>query len=185
MKKFAELLENLIYSPSTNKKIDLLEAYFKANDTLENGYALSILSSSYKIKFIRVGELKNLMYSRFDRKLFELSYDYVGDLAETISLFWNSNKNIFTPESLPPLSEFLKTCENKSQKNMYDYLVNLLGISNPTQRWAIIKILTGGLRIGVSERTIKKETREQRSAPPRGKNRARTPRRAASTRCAS
>tara|TARA_B100000989_G_scaffold297789_1_gene284702 strand:- start:3292 stop:4881 length:1590 start_codon:yes stop_codon:yes gene_type:complete len=156
MKKFAELLENLIYSPSTNKKIDLLESYFKTNNTLENGYALSILSSNYKIKTIRISELKNLMYSKFDKILFDLSYDYVGDLAETISLFWNSNVDIVNSQKLPLLSQFLENCESKSKKNMYDYLFNLLDISNPTQRWAIIKILTGGLRIGVSEKTVKK-----------------------------
>ena len=156
MKKFAELLENLIYSPSTNKKIYLLERYFKSNNTLENGYAVSVLSSNYKMKFIRVSEIKSLMHSKFDKTLFELSYDYVGDLAETISLFWKSNICIANSKKLPLLSEFIKNCENKPKNKMYDYLFNLLDISNPTQRWAIIKILSGGLRIGVSEKTVKK-----------------------------
>ena len=155
MEKFSELLENIIFSPSTNKKIDLLVKYFNESKTIEKGYALAILSSNNYLKSLRISELKNLIYSRVDKNLFELSYDYVGDLAETISLIWksqNSLKNVKPPE----LSEFICYCKDHPKEDVYNYIFNLLDISNPTQRWAIIKILFGGLRIGVSEQILKK-----------------------------
>ena len=138
MEKFAKLLENIIFSPSTNKKIDLLVKYFNESKTIEKGYALAILSSNHDLKSLRISELKNLIYSRVDKTLFELSYDYVGDLAETISLIWksqNSLKNVKPPE----LSEFICYCKDHPKEDVYNYIFNLLDISNPTQRWAIIK----------------------------------------------
>ena len=36
-------------------------------------------------------ELKELIIENTDEDLFRFSYDYVGDLAETISLLWESN----------------------------------------------------------------------------------------------
>ena len=155
MEKFSQLLEDIIFSPSTNKKTDLLEKYFKEINMSEKGSALEILSSNHNLKSLRISDLKNLIYSRLDKTLFELSYDYVGDLAETISLIWRSKKNSKI-KKLPLLSEFLCYCREKPKDDVYNYTISLLDISNATQRWAIIKILFGGLRIGVSDQILKK-----------------------------
>ena len=155
MEKFSQLLEDIIFSPSTNKKIDLLVKYFNEVNTLEKGSALTILSSNHNLKSLRISDLKKLIYSRIDKTLFELSYDYVGDLAETISLIWKSKKSTKI-NKLPLLSEFLCYCKEKSKDDVYNYTINLLDRSNATQRWTIIKILFGGLRIGVSDQILKK-----------------------------
>ena len=157
MENFSQLLENIIFSPSTNKKIDLLEKYFKENKTLEKGYALAILTSNLKLQSIKISELKKtLISSRIDKTLFDLSYDYVGDLAETIALIWERSNNFIPQKKLPLLSEFVIFCSSQSKEKVYKYIMNLLDVSNSTQRWTIIKIISGGLRIGVSNKILKK-----------------------------
>ena len=127
MEKFSQLLEDIIFSPSTNKKTDLLEKYFKEINMSEKGSALEILSSNHNLKSLRISDLKNLIYSRLDKTLFELSYDYVGDLAETISLIWRSKKNSKI-KKLPLLSEFLCYCREKPKDDVYNYTISLLDI---------------------------------------------------------
>ena len=96
MEAFAKLLENIIYSPSRNQKIKLIIDYFKNNSDPERGYALGILTSNLKLSKIKNHELKKIVFLRFDENLFNLSYDYIGDTAETISLIWRSKNVIHT-----------------------------------------------------------------------------------------
>ena len=87
MKKFSSLLHNLILTPSRNNKINLLKDYFSELD-INKAYALSILTDQLSFQFIKASKLRDLVYNKVDKNLFNFSYDYVGDLAETISLIW-------------------------------------------------------------------------------------------------
>ena len=91
MKKFSSLLHNLILTPSRNTKIKLLKDYFKTLD-INRSYALAILSDQLSFQFIKASKLRELVYEQVDQHLFDYSYDYVGDLAETISLIWPTKK---------------------------------------------------------------------------------------------
>ena len=90
MNDFAELLNDLILSPS-RKKIDLLKNFFCKSNIKDKGWAFCILTNRMDRKFVSVKELKELIIENSDEDLFRFSYDYVGDLAETISLLWESN----------------------------------------------------------------------------------------------
>lgn len=151
MEEFAKLLENIIFSPSRNKKINLLVDYFRRTPNPERGYALSLLTSNFKFRYIRNSDLKEITKSRIDSTLFELSYDYVGDMAETISLIW-PNK---TQKKLPSLTEFVNIIQSSSKESALKFLIRKLDESTQTERWAIIKLFTGGLRIGISEKIVK------------------------------
>ena len=87
MKNFSILLNNLILTPARNSKIKLLQDYF-TNLDINTAYALSILSDRLSFQFIKASKLREIAYEKVDRELFDFSYDYVGDLAETISLIW-------------------------------------------------------------------------------------------------
>ena len=154
MEAFAKLLENIIYSPSRNQKIKLIIDYFKNNSDPERGYALGILTSNLKLSKIKNHELKKIVFLRFDENLFNLSYDYIGDTAETISLIWRS-KNVIETNPCPSLDQLIQKIFKYTKKDLIKYIIFLLDCLNSTQRWTLIKILTGGLRIGVSERLAK------------------------------
>ena len=86
--------------------------------------------------------------------MFLYSYDYVGDLAETFSLFMaKGEKKIY---SLLSLSSFMNNLvKQKNKDDLIKFLENYFDTSSPNEIYTIIKILLGGLRIGVSNELLK------------------------------
>ena len=151
MKAFSELINKLLLTSSRNRKILILSDYFKNTLDPERGYTLAILTNSLELKNIPISKLKHIVHENIDKELFALSYDYVGDLAETISLIW-TKKEI---GNLPTISKIISTLKITKKEDMQEIIENFLNIGNDTERWAFIKLLTGGLRIGVSSRLAK------------------------------
>ena len=92
MKAFSELINKLLLTSSRNRKILILSDYFKNTLDPERGYTLAILTNSLELKNIPISKLKHIVHENIDKELFALSYDYVGDLAETISLIWTKKE---------------------------------------------------------------------------------------------
>ena len=85
MKNFSHLLDRLLLTPSRNAKLQLLQDYFGQTADPDRGYALAALAGSLEIANVKPAVLRQMMYQHMDETLFRLSYDYVGDLAETIA----------------------------------------------------------------------------------------------------
>ena len=100
MKAFSNLLNDLILTSSRNRKISLLIEYFSSAPDPDRGYALAALTGSLNFKNIKAAFFKELVKEKQDEHLFDLSYDYVGDLAETVSLLWDKKDD----SDLPSLS---------------------------------------------------------------------------------
>jgi len=88
MNRFAELLDRLAYEPGRNNKLRLLSAYFREVGDPDRGYALAALTGALSFKHAKPGLIRDLIAARTDPVLFALSYDYVGDLSETVALMW-------------------------------------------------------------------------------------------------
>ena len=151
MKDFSELINKLLLTPSRNRKIQILADYFSNISDPERGYTLAILTNSLELRNIPISKIKEIIYENVDKDLFALSYDYVGDLAETISLIWPHHKK----GVLPNISEIVSILKNIKKDQIKSTLENFLSIANDTERWALIKLISGGLRIGVSSRLTK------------------------------
>ena len=95
MNRFAELLDRLAYEPARNNKLRLITDYFRSTPDPERGWALAALTGALSFPHAKAGLIRSLIAERTDPVLFELSYDYVGDLSETVALMW--------PTSLPRL----------------------------------------------------------------------------------
>src|SRR5215469_569955 len=91
MKRFAELLDRLAYEPSRNNKLRLIIDYFRSTGDPERGWALAALTGALDFPHAKPGLIRNLISERTDPVLFELSYDYVGDLSETVALMWTAH----------------------------------------------------------------------------------------------
>ena len=151
MKDFSELINKLLLTPSRNRKIQILSDYFSNTPDPERGYTLAILTNSLELRNIPISKIKEIIYENVDKDLFALSYDYVGDLAETISLIWPYHKK----GDLPSISEIVNILKNIKKDQIRPTLENFLSIANDTERWALIKLISSGLRIGVSSRLTK------------------------------
>ena len=88
MNRFAELLDRLAYEPARNAKLRLMTDYFRSTPDPERGWALAALTGELTFPYAKSGLIRNLIAERTDPLLFELSYDYVGDLSETVALMW-------------------------------------------------------------------------------------------------
>ncbi len=152
MKRFALLLDQLAYESQRNEKIRLLTRYFGEVPDPDRGYALAALTGTLDLPHAKPALLRGLIEDRVDPVLFRMSYDYVGDMAETISLLWPDGEE--TAADLT-VSSVVTTLQAASKTEMPARIASWLSSLDATGRWALIKLMTGGLRIGVSARLAK------------------------------
>jgi len=154
LNRFAELLDRLVLTPSRNGKLTLLTDYFRSVEDPDRGLALAAITGDLSIAAVKPAMLRALVVERMDPVLFGYSYDYVGDLAETVSLVWpQAPGNI--PNHAPTLAEVVGKLQAASRSDGPKVLARLLDSASISARFAIIKLVTGGLRIGVSARLAK------------------------------
>jgi DNA ligase-1 len=228
MNRFAELLDRLAYEPGRNNKLRLLTGYFREVGDPDRGYALAALTGALSFKHAKPALIRDLIASRTDEVLFGLSYDYVGDLSETVALMWpkrvprydesfpghpspppspargegaqrsaalsaNTTSNsdsrsdgrtaVSVPSPLagegqgegyrgrhandalhpsnhnnpppPTLTEVVTTLRTLGKTELPKQLERWLDELDETGRWALLKLVTGALRIGISARLAK------------------------------
>ncbi|WP_407157857.1 ATP-dependent DNA ligase [Bradyrhizobium sp. STM 3557] len=234
MNRFAELLDRLAYEPGRNNKLRLLTAYFREVEDPDRGYALAALTGTLSFKHAKPGLIRDLIAARTDPTLFALSYDYVGDLSETVALMWpkaghdqsfpgypppqpsptrgegaelsagRRQSDIFASEMAavsttenrpthtalsvpsplagegqgrgyhtiglseappvsnlhnnpppPTLTEVVTTLRALGKTELPRQLAHWLDELDETGRWALLKLVTGALRIGISARLAK------------------------------
>lgn len=154
MNRFAALLDRLAYEPSRNAKLRLMTAYFAATPDPERGYALAALTGALSFQHAKPGLIRTLVMERTDPVLFALSYDYVGDLSETVALMWPGARDA-APQPAPRLSEVVGALASLGKAELPRRLAQWLDGLDETGRWALLKLVTGALRIGVSARLAK------------------------------
>lgn len=156
MKAFASLLDRLVLTPSRNGKLTLLVDYFRDTADPDRGYALAALTDGLDIKGVKPALLKELVLERMDPVLFQYSYDYVGDLAETISLVWEPQApEAESDQDLESLSKIVERLQRLGRNETRAVMRDLFDRLDTSERFALIKLVTGGLRIGVSARLAK------------------------------
>lgn len=154
MNRFAELLDRLVLTPSRNGKLTLLVDYFRTVEDPDRGLALAAITGDLNIAAVKPAMLRTLVTERMDPVLFGYSYDYVGDLAETVSLVWPQTPG-HIPNREPTLGDVVAKLQAASRSDGPKVLAGLLDSAGISARFAIIKLVTGGLRIGVSARLAK------------------------------
>ncbi|MEP0068815.1 cisplatin damage response ATP-dependent DNA ligase [Pyruvatibacter sp.] len=152
MNLFAQFLDALSYEPRRNGKLALMVDYFRDVPDPERGYALAALTGGLEFRHAKAGLIRELVSARVDPVLFELSYDYVGDLAETTALIWPERPGA---NRVPGLSEVVETLRNAAKTETPKLIEGWLDALDANGRWALIKLVTGGLRVGVSARLAK------------------------------
>ncbi|MEO0497137.1 MAG: cisplatin damage response ATP-dependent DNA ligase [Pseudomonadota bacterium] len=153
MQAFAALLDRLILTPARNGKLRLLEDYFRDQPDPIRGYALAAITRGLDIKSVKPAMLRALAEERVDPILFRYSYDYVGDMAETIALTWQPD---FTGANEPlRLDDVIHELNAATRVTGPKLVEGWLHRLDADGRYALIKLVTGGLRIGVSSRLAK------------------------------
>jgi DNA ligase-1 len=159
MNRFALLLDRLSYEPSRNNKLRLMGGYFRTVADPERGFALAALTGALSFQHAKPGLIRALIATRVDPYLFGLSYDYVGDLSETVALLWPAppqrSDDAESEVMSPRLSDVVGALSGAAKLDMPTRLAAWLDVLDETGRWALLKLITGSLRIGVSARLAK------------------------------
>jgi DNA ligase-1 len=186
MNRFADLLDRLVYEPGRNNKLRLITDYFRNTPDPERGFALAALTGALSFRHAKPNIIRTLISERSDPVLFALSYDYVGDLSETVALMWpvphektpllvrekgratarddGSTLHLVDPPApvpsapfspTPSLSEVVMKLSTLGRSELPRQLAAWLDALDETGRWALLKLVTGALRIGVSARLAK------------------------------
>jgi DNA ligase-1 len=155
MNHFAALLDRLAYEPSRNAKLRLITDYFRATPDPDRGYALAAMTGALSFRHAKSGIIRALIAERTDETLFALSYDYVGDLSETVALMWPAPQGEPAEKSSPTLTQVVTALASLGKSELPRQLAQWLDALDETGRWALLKLVTGALRIGVSARLAK------------------------------
>jgi DNA ligase 1 len=163
MNRFAALLDRLAFEHGRNAKLRQMTEYFRTTPDPERGFALAALTGAFSFQYAKPGIIRALIAERIDPVLLGLSYDYVGDLAETVALLWprpspdaaHTEAAEIRPRKTPTLSEVVISLATLGKAQLPAQLARWLDALDETGRWALLKLVTGALRVGVSARLAK------------------------------
>ena len=154
MQAFAALLDALIYTRSRLAKLKLIGDYLAATPDPDRGWGLAALTGDLDLPAVKPALIRALIEERVDPVLFRMSRDYVGDTAETVALLWPAP---VTPGEAEPLSvaQVVDRLRHLSRSEAPAALAAMLDRLDAEERFALLKMATGALRIGVSARLAK------------------------------
>jgi DNA ligase-1 len=157
MRAFSQLLDDLVYTRSRNTKLKLIGDYLKETPDPDRGVALAALTGCLDIPAVKHAAVRAIAEERVDPVLLYMSRDYVGDMAETVALLWP------TPEGEPPelddgtirISQAVERLRNASRMDAPRVLAAMLDHLDASGRFALLKLATGELRVGINARLAK------------------------------
>jgi len=150
MNRFAALLDRLAYEPRRLGKLALLEDYFRTTLDPDRGWALAAMTGGLSFKNAKPSLVRTLAEARTDPVLFGLSWDFVGDMAETVSLMWPADETRANAQL--SLSDVIEGLRETPKEELPRVVADWLDRLDENGRWALLKLITGALRIGVSAR---------------------------------
>ncbi len=157
MRAFSELLDTLVTTHSRNAKLALLTNYFLTAPDPDRGWVLAALTDGLPIKFPLRRVLGDLMRDKIDPVLYKLSRDYVGDTAETVALLWPDNAAQFQADGgdAPSVATVVEAVRSSPPAALSRAVGTFLDALDARGRWALLKLLGGTPRVGVSARLAK------------------------------
>lgn len=157
MQAFAELVNILGTSTKTNAKLEALQQYFATAPDTDKVWVIAIFSGRRPKRIVNSTLLAQwcLELSGLPPWLFDESYHTVGDLAETIALLLPENST--QADSSRTLSFYLEkfiALEKADEQAKKDFILDCWNTFHTTERFVFNKLITGGFRIGVSQKMM-------------------------------
>jgi DNA ligase-1 len=192
MRAFATLLDRLSLTSSRNAKLTLVRDYLRERPDPERGWALAALTGDLSFNAAKPAMIRKAVEARIDPILFRWSYDYVGDLAETVALIWPARSRALSDEveagssskarsyedsqsgyrrfgrganKAPELDEVVDALRTATRAEIPALLESWLDALDPDGRWALLKLMTGGMRVGLSARLAKQAAADLGGVP--------------------
>ena len=157
MRAFSQLLDDLVYTRSRNTKLRLIGDYLKETPDPDRGIALAALTGTLDIPAVKPAAIRALAEERIDPVLLYMSRDYVGDMAETVSLLWPTpeGERCEIDDGSVRISDVVDRLRLASKADAPAVLAQMLDHLDASGRFALLKLATGALRVGISARLAK------------------------------
>jgi DNA ligase-1 len=155
--QFAELVIQLGTSTKTNDKLDALVDYFSIANDKDKVWVIALFSGRRPKRAVNTTQLASYCVEEAGLPfwLFEESYHTVGDLAETIALLLpESQTHKAGSEPLHYYIEQLIAIEKETEEARKYFIIESWKEMNSAERFVFNKFITGGFRIGVSQKLI-------------------------------
>ena len=156
MRDFSQLLDALVYTRSRSAKLKLIGDYLKRTPDPDRGYALAALTGELNLPAVKAAAIRAIVEERVDPTLFHMSWDYVGDLAETASLLWpKRDQPADLDDGTLRIASVVERLASLGRAEAPGALAAMLDHLDASGRFALLKLATGELRIGISARLAK------------------------------
>ena len=155
MKAFAALIKELDQTTKINPKIEALAAYFNSADDLDKIWTVALLSHRRPKRPLSTTLMRSWAAEEtgVPTWLFDETYHIVGDLAETIALFFQKQKATHEQKLHEVIHELIALKE-KTDDEKRAYLIKQWKQLDFYECFVFNKLLTGGFRIGVSQKLM-------------------------------
>jgi DNA ligase-1 len=154
MQAFSDLLDRLIYTRSRNGKLRLISEYLKKASDPDRGWVLAALTGELDFPNVKASAVRTMAMERVDETLFKLSRDFVGDTAETVALIWPDKPRADNIDVLS-VGQIVDELLTVNRSDAPKLLTNFMDRMDANERYALLKLATGGMRVGVSARLAK------------------------------
>ena len=167
IESFAALYRLLEETTRTGEKVEALVDYFRQVDAADGAWAVHLLSGEKLKRLVPYSRLRQWGQagSGLPTWLFEESYQAVGDLAETLSLIVPS-RAVHTEGTLAQWAEReLPALVRPTPEESIAAIADCWQRVGPDERLVVLKMLTGAMRVGVSQKLVARAIAEAFEIP--------------------
>jgi DNA ligase 1 len=159
LKRFATLIMKLATTTKTTAKLDAIIAYFLEANSEDKIWVIALFTGRRPKRSINSALLKEacMQTANIEPWLFVECYHTVGDLAETISLLipeCNIDTNDIVDYSLTHYMNLLRTIGKEDDIVKQQFVTDAWAKMNRSEIFVFNKLMTGGFRIGVSQKLM-------------------------------
>ncbi|AMV30823.1 Putative DNA ligase-like protein [Pirellula sp. SH-Sr6A] len=152
MRAFCQLYRQIDETTKTNAKLGALVRYFREVEPRDGAWAVYFLSGNRPKRSLSGAAIREWVQKRTSLPdwLIEESYQYVGDLAETVHLLAGSNASPSTVSLASWVESFLIPLSRSPVEEALSSLDSVWDTLPGSERFVALKMITGGFRVGVS-----------------------------------
>ncbi|RZM20828.1 MAG: ATP-dependent DNA ligase, partial [Pedobacter sp.] len=161
MKNFAALIEVLATSTKTTAKLNAIQDYFSVARDEDKIWVIALFTGRRPKRSVNSALLRlwSMELADIDPWLFEESYHTVGDLAEAIALLLpeasiDDRENGGEEKSLTHYMNILLKLGKETDEVKKEFVTSTWAKMNRNEIFVFNKLMTGGFRIGVSQKMM-------------------------------
>ena len=144
MNRLAALISRLETLTDVEMKGAFVADYLNETQEPDRTLANDLLAGKLKPRPVKLALIRGLAEERIDPTLFGLAQAYTGDIAETIALTWDARRRANRD---PSLSEIIEALATLGRSELPKRIEAWLDACDEAGRYALIKFITGTLRI--------------------------------------